>query len=70
MIDRCLFYDGAFAGVDEIDLGRFRIDADDFMTFLGQASRRNGPDVSKAQTLSFMTASHSYALQSSIERGC
>src|SRR5438552_7940726 len=42
-----LFDDGTFAGVDEIDLRRFRIDADDFMTFLGQATRRNGSDVSE-----------------------
>ena len=41
------FDDGAFARVDEIDLCRLRIDADDFMTLLGQASRRNGPDVSQ-----------------------
>jgi len=42
-----LFDDGTFAGVDEIDLRRLRIDADDFMTFLGQATRGNSPDVSQ-----------------------
>src|SRR5947207_11187818 len=42
-----LFDDRAFALADEIDLCRLRIDADDFMTLLGQASRRNGPDVSQ-----------------------
>jgi hypothetical protein len=42
-----LFDDRSLAGVDEIDFPRFRIDTDDFMAFLGQATRRNGPDVSK-----------------------
>src|SRR5207302_4186133 len=42
-----LFDYGAFALSDEIDLWRLRIGADDFMTLLGQASRRNGPDVSQ-----------------------
>ena len=32
-------------GVDQINLGLLRIDADDLMTFPGEATRRNGPDV-------------------------
>ncbi len=43
------FDDRAFAGVNEINLRRLRIDADDLMTFVGQAPRRNGPDVSEAK---------------------
>ncbi len=44
-----LFDNRGLAGVDEIHLARLRIDADDFVAFLGQAARRNGSDIAETQ---------------------
>ena len=42
-----LFDDGCPAGVDEIDLPRLGIDADDFVAIPGQTARGDGPYVSE-----------------------
>lgn len=47
--------DGATAVVDDFDFGRIDIDADDFMPFLGETSRRDATDVAKSEH----TQSHS-----------
>ena len=51
-----LLDDRRLAGIDEIDLGALRIDADHFMTVFRKASRGYGADVSKPQHANFHLA--------------
>src|SRR5687768_18079696 len=53
---RSLLDDRRLAGVDELDLGALRIDADHFMTVFRKASRGYGADVSKPQHANFHLA--------------
>ena len=40
---------GRPAGVDQVDLGRLGIDADDLVAVLGQAAGGDGADIAQAQ---------------------
>src|SRR5262245_32412833 len=48
-----LLDDRRAAGVDQVDLGGFRVDADDFVALPREASRGYGPDVSEPQNTDF-----------------
>ncbi len=43
------FNDGRLPTVDQVDFGRERIDSDDFMAVIGEASRRNGSDITQSK---------------------
>jgi hypothetical protein len=48
-----LLDDGRAPGVDQVDLGALRVDADDFMAFLRKQSRGYGADLSEPQHADF-----------------
>ncbi len=53
------FNDRRLPAIDQVDFGRERVDANDFMSIIGEASRRNCADISQSENAN----SHTYVLK-------
>ena len=48
LTDVCL-NDGRLSTIDQVDLGRERVDTNDFMSIIGETPRRNGADIAQSK---------------------